>query len=944
MAEAIRDQNHVTVALGQSNTSSVTPLPFLIDSLTGRLLVDSSGGAGSVLTPTGTVDGSNTSFSVPAGTTITSVVVDGLERYSGFGYTYNSVTGVITIDPLAPPVEYIRVNTATVTAAGQVNSVIAGTGISVNSNDSRNPIITNTGLVSTTGQYKIFVTVGATNADYLISNYIDAGDAINHAYADLPSTGGIIFVLDGNFSYSTPIVINTAQKFVLLQGAPAGATTLTYTGTGTSVAITYNVSKAITSGHGIRDIKLVGPSSSGQTVGIQVGGMGADDSKGFAGGLIRDVHIRGFGLGFLTGNNVFIITLENVVINFCGKLLFEKGGAGAGATNWTVNGANTINSGENMRYIGCAFADSSSGSGSIASQAVEVQISGLTDSNFIACSFDDAQLYVNKFGGIGNEVHVTDCHFENPAQNSISAYTFISCIANQANNTLVVSNTTFDQDASTSVPTEFIKVGNPTVLHGCTFDLLTFASAGTVTRCVTFQDSTTVDNLTWDGIVNNNTAFTSMVGTLPYTTSGSADGTGAYSSVSTAGLFIARSSNTVLDASTFAGADMFAKIQAAYDSVTTSVPCSVYITVPSGVFSGNTNVNFATNGKRVKLFGNGGGGQGTELRFTGTGNAFTYNTGIQSGSPFISHSTGYGMYYIKLTGNNVTDTTTQVGLYCGGTNGAAGMIVESCEIFGFGTGLETGANTYNFSVYNTVIRNNARNVFINSASNSGEGMHFTNCFIVDVANNTPTNGFQVADFGAASLIITGGSIDDCQLALGLQIACTMTGVHMENPSSAWGSYTYITVADSSFSTLCLTGCVLMNDQSGAAKPTNFISSNGATVDLNGVTFFSNSGGTITNACVGGRFIWNGITNANSCITNIASGIPYTYSGSNQTFSLSSMQLRATAFSGVPSSPLEGMVVAVTDSTTATWGATITGTGSNHVLAYYDGTNWTVMGK
>jgi hypothetical protein len=41
------------------------------------------------------------------------------------------------------------------------------------------------------------------------------------------------------------------------------------------------------------------------------------------------------------------------------------------------------------------------------------------------------------------------------------------------------------------------------------------------------------------------------------------------------------------------------------------------------------------------------------------------------------------------------------------------------------------------------------------------------------------------------------------------------------------------------------------------------------------------------------------------------------------------------------SPVEGMMVSVTDSSTATWGATITGGGSNHVLAYYNGTNWTV---
>lgn len=53
---------------------------------------------------------------------------------------------------------------------------------------------------------------------------------------------------------------------------------------------------------------------------------------------------------------------------------------------------------------------------------------------------------------------------------------------------------------------------------------------------------------------------------------------------------------------------------------------------------------------------------------------------------------------------------------------------------------------------------------------------------------------------------------------------------------------------------------------------------------------------------------------------------------------------AVAYASLPASPVEGMLVGVTDSNTATWGATIAGGGSNHVLAYYNGTNWTVAAK
>jgi hypothetical protein len=59
---------------------------------------------------------------------------------------------------------------------------------------------------------------------------------------------------------------------------------------------------------------------------------------------------------------------------------------------------------------------------------------------------------------------------------------------------------------------------------------------------------------------------------------------------------------------------------------------------------------------------------------------------------------------------------------------------------------------------------------------------------------------------------------------------------------------------------------------------------------------------------------------------------------------SSVRGKAVAFASLPGSPVEGMLVAVTDSNTATWGATVAGGGSNHVLAYYNGTNWTVAAK
>ena len=53
---------------------------------------------------------------------------------------------------------------------------------------------------------------------------------------------------------------------------------------------------------------------------------------------------------------------------------------------------------------------------------------------------------------------------------------------------------------------------------------------------------------------------------------------------------------------------------------------------------------------------------------------------------------------------------------------------------------------------------------------------------------------------------------------------------------------------------------------------------------------------------------------------------------------------ALTFATLPSSPLAGMQRYITDSNTATWGATVAAGGANKVMVWYNGTNWTVMGK
>lgn len=60
MAEAKRDQNHVTVALGVSSSDSVTPIMFTVDPSTNYLLMELS--ADSLVTTAATIDKRDQNF------------------------------------------------------------------------------------------------------------------------------------------------------------------------------------------------------------------------------------------------------------------------------------------------------------------------------------------------------------------------------------------------------------------------------------------------------------------------------------------------------------------------------------------------------------------------------------------------------------------------------------------------------------------------------------------------------------------------------------------------------------------------------------------------------------------------------------------------------------------------------------------------------------------
>lgn len=86
-----------------------------------------------------------------------------------------------------------------------------------------------------------------------------------------------------------------------------------------------------------------------------------------------------------------------------------------------------------------------------------------------------------------------------------------------------------------------------------------------------------------------------------------------------------------------------------------------------------------------------------------------------------------------------------------------------------------------------------------------------------------------------------------------------------------------------------------------------------------------------------------MTLTNTGVLNVVGSVGV---GTSANSGIGTMILNKQAFSSLTacSSTIEGAMAAITDSSTVTWGATITGSSTNHVLGYCDGTNWTVAGK
>lgn len=186
-------------------------------------------------------------------------------------------------------------------------------------------------------------------------------------------------------------------------------------------------------------------------------------------------------------------------------------------------------------------------------------------------------------------------------------------------------------------------------------------------------------------------------------------------------------------------------------------------------------------------------------------------------------------------------------------------------------------------------------------------------------------GFGQCDFGAGAGI-------QCFAASAAEIICNATSYTISG-GGAWHLYSQANgVVDVENNNITITGTP------------NFTGGFIQAIDGGLANYVGN---TITGTATGPRFsaAAGGVVAGNS-LTSIPGDSAGNVQGGTFHFVETYITRLPIAFSASPfgTAPYEGQIQAFTDSSTAVWGDVITNGGGNHVLGYYNGTNWTVMAK
>lgn len=260
-----------------------------------------------------------------------------------------------------------------------------------------------------------YLTVGDRNSNFPVQNYADVGAAVNAAYASLPATGGTIFIQNGTYTFTTPIVFGTNGKITSLIGESSGGTILYYTPT-TGAAITINHGD-ISGRH--RQHEVSNFSMRNAAAFIYVGTVNTRTSIGlFLGGTngcpaihVHDMTINGFGTQIRTGQACYMAKFTALSLS---------GGNGVAGTGTGLTGSllhvNTYNnSGERLVFTDCSFTDPCN---SIADNAIYIEQYGAASIIFNGCSIDNAQIRVIET----SLTVIENCHIENPTSSAYGRY------------------------------------------------------------------------------------------------------------------------------------------------------------------------------------------------------------------------------------------------------------------------------------------------------------------------------------------------------------------------------------------------------------------------------------------------------------------------------------------------------------------------------------------
>jgi len=270
------------------------------------------------------------------------------------------------------------------------------------------------------------------------SSITDVTLCLHYLYTNAP--GSVEIDLAGtSYPSAASTSFNIANKYILIKGVAGGATAInsSFSTTG-QCAWTFDIGNAKQTGWGMDGIYLNGPNS-GQSLGTCWGG-----SQGAEGGGLHDSLVTHFYHNIKVLDNTYLWFMDHSVSNFNvsgGDLLWINGSSNTGETI-VVGGVSLL-------------ADAQP-----AANGVHIQTSGETNVVFDGCSLDDAQAFIDQYGGQGNYVAFSNCNVENPAawNGSIPYYDYFTMNSGNPymNDTLVLDKDKIQSDAGTYVMNQIV--------------------------------------------------------------------------------------------------------------------------------------------------------------------------------------------------------------------------------------------------------------------------------------------------------------------------------------------------------------------------------------------------------------------------------------------------------------------------------------------------------